>query len=158
MAKKAQYSSCDIPPTIGRKTGNRNRLYSFRDNFTWKGVEIEEYKTKGDDWEDVARQVLIGASGESTKFHLRYFEIKPGGYSSFETHKHEHVVICIRGKGKAKLDRRVVNINHLDVLYINPETPHRLYNPYNDAFGFFCIVNARRDRPKPVKKQGMLNK
>ena len=115
-------------------------------------MKVEEYKTKSDDWEGIARQVLIGAGGESTKFHLRYFEIKPGGYSSFETHKHEHVVIGIRGRGKARLGRRVVNINHLDVLYINPDTPHRLYNPYDDPFGFFCIVNARRDRPKSLKK------
>lgn len=152
MAKSVRYSSCEIPVIIGRKTGNRNRLYPFQDNFRWKGVKVNEYKTDGDDWNGVARQVLIGASGESTKFHLRYFEIKPGGYSSFETHKHEHVVIGIKGRGKVKLDRRIVNINCLDVLYINPETPHRLYNPYDDPFGFFCIVNARRDRPKSVKK------
>lgn len=152
MAKSDGYSSCETPVTSGSKTANRNRHYSFQDNFRWKGVKVSEYKTSGGDWDGIARQVLIGASGESTKFHLRYFEIKPGGYSSFETHKHEHVVIGIRGEGKAKLDRRIVNINCLDVLYINPETPHRLYNPYDDPFGFFCIVNARRDRPKSVKK------
>ena len=152
MAKSIENSSCEIPSRTGRKTGNRNRLYSFHDNYRWKGVKVEEYKTKSDDWEGIARQVLIGAGGESTKFHLRYFEINPGGYSRFETHKHEHVVIGIRGKGRARLNRRVININHLDVLYINPDTPHRLYNPYDDPFGFFCIVNSRRDRPKPVKK------
>lgn len=97
------------------------------------------------------RQVLVGDHGETAKFHLRYFEIGPGGYSSFETHKHEHVVIGIRGRGKAKLNRRVTDIKYLDVLYVNPNTPHRLFNPFEEPFGFFCIVNARRDRPMPVK-------
>jgi ribulose-bisphosphate carboxylase large chain len=151
MSKKVRYSSCEIPLETNRKAGNRNRHYPFQSDFTWKGVKVHKYKSGGDDWSEIARQVLIGDSCETTKFHLRYFEIKPGGYSSFETHKHEHVVIGIRGKGKAKLNKRHVDINFLDVLYINTETPHRLYNPCKKPFGFFCIVNAKRDRPKPVK-------
>ncbi len=91
---------------------------------------------------------MIGDCGETAKFHLRYFEIMPEGYSSFETHKHEHVVIGIRGRGKARLNKRNIDIKFLDVLYINPNTPHRFYNPYKEPFGFFCIVNAKRDRPK----------
>jgi ribulose-bisphosphate carboxylase large chain len=151
MAKKAQYSSCEIPVAAVKKNVNRNRLYPFKDDFRWKGVKTEKYKTEGDDWAGIARQVLVGASGENTRFHLRYFEIKPGGYSSFESHKHEHVVVGIRGKGKAKLNRRTVDVNFLDVLYVKPDTPHRLYNPYSEPFGFFCIVDSKRDRPVPVK-------
>jgi len=152
MPRKSQYSACDIPVKTDKRGDNRNKYYPFQDNYTWKGVKIEKYKNEGEDWSEIARQVLIGASGETTKFHLRYFEITPGGYSSFETHKHEHVVIGVRGRGRARLNRRTVEINNLDVLYINPDTPHRLYNPYEEPFGFFCIVNAKRDRPKTVKK------
>ena len=154
MPEKIKYSSCDIPAKSSKKTINRNRVCLFRDDFTWTGVGIDEYKhtSAGKDWADIARQVLVGQRGESTKFHLRYFEIKPGGYSSYETHKHEHVVIGIRGKGKARLNRRNIVIKFLDVVYIKPDTPHRLYNPYDEPFGFFCIVDARRDRPMSVNK------
>lgn len=152
MPKNEQYSSCEIPAKKGRKADNRNRYYPFQSDFRWKGVKVRNYKTKGDDWSEIARQVLIGDRGETTKFHLRYFEIGPGGYSSFETHKHEHVVIGIRGRGKARLNRINMDINFLDVIYINPDTPHRLYNPFGEPFGFFCIVNAKRDRPRPVKR------
>ncbi len=154
MPGKIKYSSCDILTKSRKKTINRNRVCLFRDDFTWTGVAVDEYKHKsaGRDWTDIVRQVLVGQKGESTKFHLRYFEIKPGGYSSYETHKHEHVVIGIRGKGKARLDRKNVGIKFLDVIYIKPYTPHRLYNPYDEPFGFFCIVDARRDRPKSVKR------
>ena len=152
MAKKPQYSSCELPVNPGKISKNRNRHYRFKSDFTWRGVKVRKYKKSGEDWSQIARQALIGESGETAKFHLRYFEIDPGGFSSFETHKHEHVVIGIRGKGRARLGRRTVEINYLDVLYINPDTPHRLYNPSDGPFGFFCIVNAKRDRPKPVKK------
>jgi ribulose-bisphosphate carboxylase large chain len=153
MSKKMQdYSTCEIPLNQKNKSDNRNRFYSFQDDFTWKGVRIQKYKPGDGDWSEIVRQVLIGAKGESTKFHLRYFEIQPGGYSSFETHKHEHVVIGIRGKGRVRLNRKNIDIKFLDVLYIAPNTPHRFYNPYDRPFGFFCIVNAKRDRPKPVKR------
>jgi ribulose-bisphosphate carboxylase large chain len=151
MPKKIQSTFCELPSTIKKKSNNRNRLYSFQDNFTWKGIKVQRYKSEGNDWSEIVRQVLIGSHGETTKFHLRYFEIKPKGYSSFETHKHEHVVIGIRGKGRVRLNRRSIDIGFLDILYIAPYTAHRLYNPYKEPFGFFCIVNAKRDKPRPTK-------
>jgi ribulose-bisphosphate carboxylase large chain len=42
-------------------------------------------------------------------------------------------------------------MEYLDTLYIAPEVPHQLTNPYKEPFGFFCIVNAKRDRPKLLK-------
>lgn len=155
MPGNIKNSSCEISTTSRRKMMRRNRVCRFKDDFTWQGVPVDKYKkiAAGDDWQNIIRQELIGTKGESTRFHLRYFEIKPGGYSSFETHKHEHVVICIRGKGRARLDRKNVGIKFLDIIYIKPDTPHRLYNPYDKPFGFFCIVNARRDRPRTVKSK-----
>lgn len=146
------HASCDIPLETGSKADNRNRYLPFNGDYTWKGVKVRKYKTAGDDWSDIVRQVLIGARGETVKFHLRYFEIKQGGCSSFETHKHEHVVIGIRGRGRARIKRRHLDINFLDVLYINPYTPHKLFNTKKEPFGFFCIVNAERDRPRQVKR------
>ena len=124
MPKKTANSSCEIPLTVGNKKDNRNEYYPFQDDFSWKGVKVLQYKDSGDDWAGIARQVLVGDSGETAKFHLRYFEISPGGNSSFETHKHEHVVICIRGSGRARVNKRKIDMKHLDVLYINPDTPH----------------------------------
>jgi ribulose-bisphosphate carboxylase large chain len=114
---------------------------------------VQAFRRSGDDWSEIVRQVIIGNHGESTKFHLRYFEIATGGYSSYETHQHEHVVVGIRGRGKVRLKGRTIDLGFLDTLYIAPETPHRIYNPYNEPFGFFCIVNAERDRPRPVKRR-----
>ncbi|PIV41323.1 MAG: cupin domain-containing protein, partial [Nitrospirae bacterium CG02_land_8_20_14_3_00_44_33] len=108
----------------------------------------EKYKQSNGDWADIVRQTLIGNKRETCKFHLRYFEIAAGGCSSFERHKHEHVVICVRGKGKAIADKKSHILNFLDTLYISPDTPHQLRNPFKSPFGFLCIVNAKRDKPK----------
>ncbi len=152
MGKKARSSSCEVPVKTVKKSRSGNRQYRYGGDFKWRGVKSGRYKSEGGDWAGIARQVLIGDRGETAEFHLRYFEIEAGGYSSFEKHKHEHVVIGVRGRGKAKLNRRITDIQFLDVLYIGAHTHHRLYNPFQEPFGFFCIVNARRDRPRPVKK------
>ncbi len=101
----------------------------------------------GGAWADIVRQTLIGNHGEATKFHLRYFEIAPGGCSSFEKHRHEHVVVCVRGKGKVLTGKKIHTMAFMDTIYIAPDTPHQLKNPFKTPFGFFCIVNAKRDKP-----------
>ncbi len=127
---------------------NKTKLYKYKGNFTWQGIRIERYKLNGTNWSDIVRQTLIGNHGETAKFHLRYFEIAPNGYSSFEMHKHEHVVIGIRGKGMCIVRKKKYEIGFLDTLYIEPYAPHQLRNPFDKPFGFFCLVNAKRDRPK----------
>jgi len=134
-----------------KKPTNKTRLYKHKGNFAWQGVKTEKYKAEGSHWSDVIRRVLTGNCGESTKFHLRYFEISPGGFSSFERHKHAHVVIGLRGKGLALCGRISYEMNFLDTLYIAPGTPHQLSNPCHEPFGFLCIVDAKRDKPKIIK-------
>jgi ribulose-bisphosphate carboxylase large chain len=157
MEKKIPY--CDFWDEKKNKAINKTSFYRHKGNFTWQGIKTEKYKTEGSNWAGIIRKILIGNHNESTKFHVRYFEIAPGGYSSFEKHKHEHVVVAIRGKGKVlcgksestRTERRY-ELNFLDTLYIAPNTPHQLSNPFDEPFGFLCIVNAKRDKPKIIKK------
>ena len=138
---------CDFK-TSGKGTRKgKKRFYRHKGNFSWHGIHREKYKSACNSWTDIIRQTLIGNHGESAKFHLRYFEIAPNGYSSFEKHRHEHVVIGIRGEGVCTAGNRKYKIRFLDTLYINPDEPHQLRNPFNEPFGFFCIVNAKRDKP-----------
>jgi ribulose-bisphosphate carboxylase large chain len=155
MAKKtaAETSICEIS---GKKTSakraNKNAFYKHKGDFHWRGVKNEPYKDKGSDWSNIIRKVLIGAHGESTKFHVRYFEISPKGNSSLELHRHEHAVICVKGRGIVLTGKTKRTMGFMDTAYISPNTVHQLSNPYNEPFGFLCIVNSRRDRPRVLKR------
>jgi ribulose-bisphosphate carboxylase large chain len=143
MKKNSSY--CDfVSPKKPVPKNNKTRFYRYKGNYSWVGLKTEQYKTKGNDWADIFRHTLIGNHGESTKFHLRYFEITPKGFSSFETHKHEHVVIGIRGAGICIVGKKKYKIGFLDTLYIEPNEPHQLKNTCSKPFGFFCIVNAQK--------------
>ena len=137
------------------KAGKSNcpdKLIRHKGKCRWQGVKTDKYKTDASHWSMVLRRVLIGDNGEKTKFHLRYFEIAPGGFTSLEYHKHSHVVVGITGKGICLINNKKHKIGFLDTVYIGPNTVHNLQNPHDEPFGFFCIVDAKRDRPKIVKK------
>lgn len=168
MDKKQTSPSCDWIPSDGREASSgascdwapssapsppqedRSRFHPARPEGGWEGVEPERYKAEEGGWAAIARHVLVGARGEGARFDLRYFEIAPGGRSSLEKHVHAHVVVAVRGRGRVLLGGEVREMGFLDTAYISPDDPHQLLNPYGEPFGFLCIVDRDRDRPRSL--------
>lgn len=127
-----------------------------REGFEWEGIPLEAYKATSETWKGITRRELIGKRGESTEFHVRYFELAPGGYSTLEKHEHEHVVIPLRGEGEAQFGCMIYRVKPGDVVYVAPRDPHQFRNPEEsgEPFGFLCIVNAHRDAPQAVDGLG----
>ncbi len=151
---KATKSSCEWEPPLSiNQKSNKSRIIRHKEGFRWSSVKADKYKKEGQSWSSVIRMALIGDFGESVKFSLRYFEILPKGYSSLEKHKHEHVVICIRGRGKVTLDKKTYKVGYLDTVYISPDTIHQFLNPFEEPFGFFCIVDKKRDKPIVIEEK-----
>jgi len=116
--------------------------------FRWPGVEVQAYKDDDGSFRDVTRRLL--AAPETAAFDVRYFELAPGGHTSLERHRHVHVVVCVRGGGRVRLDESYDEVGSGDVVYVAPDTPHRFENPTDEPFGFVCIVDRDRDRPVPL--------
>jgi quercetin dioxygenase-like cupin family protein len=128
-----------------------SRILRFQPGFTWQGVPVRAYKQQAEHHCGVVRTTLVGAGGERTAFQVRYFEIAPGGYSSFEHHAHEHAVIVLRGRGQVRLGDTVHEVGFGDTIYVAPHEPHQFRNlSATEPFGFLCIVDAERDRPVPL--------
>lgn len=154
--KNAPPTSCDW--TAGKAGAGRSkrpiraRLYKHRPDYSWTGIRTERYKAPDGTWSGVLRRTLVGGRGERTKFHLRYFEVAPGGHTTFERHGHEHVVVGIRGRGECLVGKKTYEVGFMDTLYIPPDAPHRLENPHPEPFGFICVVDAERDKPRPTTR------
>jgi len=144
-------SSCEIP--LEPKQIIHQSIMKCED-FKWSNRFVEEYKTDNDfDFSGINRQELIGKSGEKTSFDLRYFEIEPGGYSSLEKHVHEHVIIGVRGNGVLIKEDSSYNISVHDIAYVSPLEKHQLRNEGKEPFGFFCIVDHKRDKPIVIRNE-----
>jgi quercetin dioxygenase-like cupin family protein len=108
-------------------------------------VVKESVQKEGSDFADVVRHVIVGNRGESCRFALRYFELAPGVRTTPEQHLDEHVVICVRGRGKAVVGAQTHLIAPLDTLFITGNDPHQLVNEGAEPFGFFCVVGTERE-------------
>ncbi len=141
-------SSCELGATA-QSDVPRSRIMRFQPDFRWEGVSVAEYKTPADHWCGITRMALVGDRGEKTRFHLRYFEIAPGGYSSLEQHVHEHVVVVLRGEGWVRLGEVEYILYYGDAVYVAPNEFHQFRNfSTHEPFGFLCIVDAERDAPR----------
>ena len=127
----------------------------FRPGFEWEGRERSPYKTAeaeagAPSFRGVRRVELVGRFGEPTRTDLRYFEVEPGGHTSRERHVHSHIIIGARGEGRLAGDGGEVVVKPNDVAFVPPLRAHQLRNEGPEPFGFFCIVDHRRDRPLPA--------
>ena len=63
-----------------------------------------------------------------------------------EKHQHVHVVVIARGKGKVIVNDQIFDAGPMDLVVVPPYLPHQLINTGNEPFGFFCTVDADRDK------------
>ncbi len=125
-----------------------------RSSFTWSGVSPTNYAAENSDgsgrsWRDTTRHIIKGRE-EGGSFDVRYFEVARGGYTSLECHEHIHSVICVRGRGYAIVGEGIHDIGTFDHIYVPPNTAHQFVNSGEEPFGFLCIVDAERDRPRAL--------
>jgi quercetin dioxygenase-like cupin family protein len=140
-------SSCEITSRPRSGAPASSRVIHLGANFRWQGVPVADYKQSAEHHRGVTRVPLIGDQGEAAGFHLRYFEIAPGGFSSLERHTHEHAVVVLRGRGQVQLGEQVHDLAFGDMVYVASNEVHQFRNPTTEPFGFLCVVDAERDRP-----------
>ena len=115
--------------------------------FRWDGVELSAYKDEGSaPFKAISRQVLF--QRPELGCELRYFEMQPGGHSTLERHGHVHGVMIFRGRGTCLVGEEVREVTAPDLVFIPPMTWHQFRATAGEAFGFLCMVNAERDRPR----------
>jgi len=109
----------DLMPT------DESKVVKYEDGFSWQDTIKKIYKDEPGSWRGVTRTSLIGGADEvPAPFHLRYFEVEVGGFSSHEKHAHQHIIVVVRGQAKVTLGDRQEVVSFGDVVYIAPwESP-----------------------------------
>src|SRR5262249_19742804 len=83
----------------------------------WQNVPVCAYGPENSGANRATRQVLIGNEEDSPHFHLRYFAVQPGGYTSLDQHAHDHGVYILHGRARLRLGDEEYVINAGDVVY-----------------------------------------
>ncbi len=126
-----------------------SRVIRF-DGEGWESVEARPYKDRPALSAGVKRHTLLadGQAEPSLPFQVRYFEVRPGGFTSLERHRHPHAVVVLRGRGSVILGNELHRIAPFDTVYIAPDTLHQLHADSGEPLGFLCVVPRDRDRPR----------
>ncbi len=115
---------------------------------TWPSTPPRLYKEGDVAYCEVNRRVLLGpAVGDELAFEVRYFEVAPGGWTSFEHHEHPHAVMVLAGRGVVRLPDGSQPIAPFDVVYVAPGEAHQFRAEAGEKLGILCIVDHERDRP-----------
>jgi quercetin dioxygenase-like cupin family protein len=90
-------------------------------------------------------RMLIGPTEGAGNFHMRHFEVEPGGCTPHHQHDFEHEILVYRGEGTARTENGDRPIKAGDVIYVPPNEMHQFCNTSNEPIEFICLIPAPCD-------------
>lgn len=90
----------------------------------------------------VKMRMLIGADDGAGNFHMRQFEVAPGGHTPHHAHDYEHEILVLSGAGVAKSVSGDRPIKTGDVVFVPPNEKHQFVNDGNEPLSFICLIPA----------------
>lgn len=90
-------------------------------------------------------RMLIGPDDGAGTFHMRQFEVAPGGHTPHHTHDYEHEILILGGQGVAKSAAGERPFHAGDVIFVPAGEKHQFVNSGSDPLTFICLIPAPQD-------------
>ena len=87
-------------------------------------------------------RMLIGPDERAPTFHMRHFEIAPGGHTPHHSHDYEHEILILSGSGVAKSEQGDRAFRTGDVIFVPANEEHQFANNSDQPCTFICLVPA----------------
>ena len=94
--------------------------------------------------EGVKMRMLVGPDDGAPNFHMRHFEIAPGGQTPHHQHDFEHEVLILTGSGFARSEHGPRPFKAGDVIFVPPSEKHQFVNDTDDTCTFLCLIPAQQ--------------
>lgn len=121
--------------------GTVHRQVAADGTWNYEKVPVKEYN-EGNASAGATRRILIGRDEGCEDFIVRYFTIPAGGHSSLESHRHQHGVVIVNGKGRVLVGETWREIGVGDAVFIAPNEQHQLRADPDAPLGFICVIPA----------------
>jgi quercetin dioxygenase-like cupin family protein len=90
----------------------------------------------------VRMRMLVGPAEGAEVFHMRHFEVQPGGHTPHHAHDYEHEVLILKGRGTVKSATGDRPCQPGDVVWVPPNEKHQFVNAGNEPLEFICLIPA----------------
>lgn len=87
-------------------------------------------------------RMLIGPGDGAGHFHMRQFEVEPGGYTPHHSHDYEHEILVLAGSGTAKSPQGDRSFQAGDVIFVPANEKHQFVNNGSETLQFICLIPA----------------
>lgn len=87
-------------------------------------------------------RTLIGPDDGAGNFHMRHFEVEPGGHTPYHRHDYEHEVLVLKGTGVARSEQGDRPFQPLDVIFVPAGEMHQFRNTAAEPCEFICLIPA----------------
>lgn len=91
-------------------------------------------------------RMLIGPQENAPNFHMRHFEVAPGGHTPHHAHDFEHEIIVFKGRGVAKSPDGDRPFKAGDIIYVPPNEHHQFVNASDTPCEFICLIPSPKER------------
>ncbi len=92
-----------------------------------------------------AMRMLIGPADGAGNFHMRQFEVAPGGFTPHHSHDYEHEILVLAGRGTAWSEQGERPFQAGDVIFVPANERHQFRNTGGDPLKFICLIPAPQD-------------
>jgi quercetin dioxygenase-like cupin family protein len=83
---------------------------------------------------------LITKEDGAKNFAMRLFEIEPGGHTPLHTHKWEHEVFILEGRGKVMAGDENRMFKSGDAIFIPGNVEHQFKNTGDTVLKLLCLI------------------
>lgn len=87
-------------------------------------------------------RMLAGPQDGASNFHMRHFEVEPGGFTPHHQHDYEHEILILKGNGVAKSEQGEREFRAGDVIWVPPNEMHQFRNNGPTPLEFICLIPA----------------
>jgi len=89
-------------------------------------------------------RMLVGPNDGAMNFHMRHFEVAPGGHTPHHSHDYEHEILILTGGGVAKSEKGERRFRAGDVIFVPPNERHQFINDGTVPCTFICLIPAQQ--------------
>jgi quercetin dioxygenase-like cupin family protein len=87
-------------------------------------------------------RMLVGPEDGAKNFHMRHFEIEPGGFTPHHQHDYEHEILVLKGQGVAVSEQGERPLRAGDVVWVPNNEMHQFRNTGAEPLEFICLIPA----------------
>lgn len=93
----------------------------------------------------IRMRMLAGPEDGAANFHMRHFQVEPGGHSPHHQHDYEHEILILKGSGTARSEQGEREFSAGDVIWVPANEKHQFRNTGAEPLEFICLIPAPQD-------------